>query len=269
MVHKQLRTFLINMAMTWISQKYGLELKLDFKLPKGKYKGDFVRKHYIRAAKAQLVTEIPDSDAGLQPSFPLLVSNSSFQSLESQDMGSLKSEKVYNKATVGLKACSVTQDSGGTLSPDLIEDKAAVSCHQEVLQESNMAMEEGASTFLATVPCEEKRKCKLGSCILPQDDEMLPTQLIAKQQPLIRVKYIGCPVELVILCLSFPSCIELQGLKVRVSNTELYVEASSYDPIVVPLVFPTAPTEAKASFFHLESLLEVHLPYLPFTELLT
>lgn len=69
MVHKSLKFFLVNLALTWIGQKYDTPLCKEFRLPRMRYKGDFVRKHYIKAnSKVPLVTEVDDA----QPSFPLL-----------------------------------------------------------------------------------------------------------------------------------------------------------------------------------------------------
>jgi len=57
---KRLKLFLINMALTWLGQKYTTTLSSDFKLPSIKYKGKEVGRHTIRVdpSKGPMISEI-------------------------------------------------------------------------------------------------------------------------------------------------------------------------------------------------------------------
>ncbi|KAI5062611.1 hypothetical protein GOP47_0023150 [Adiantum capillus-veneris] len=319
MVHKQLRTFLINMAITWINQKYGFKLKSEYKVPRGKYKGEIVRKHHIRASKAQLVTEIPDAGEDLQPSFPLLSIKPS-QTLDLQSEKSRNSEKA-NTSSALLESVMGRSESPENRSPScsLASEANMSSEHEEIAESLSSFFPKGQHRDRELKPQEVEKMnrhkdivlcgssspnfsdrfnvpCELGDRVLFQVHGMEVTQSYSKKTPLVQAKFLGCPMELVVLCIIFPSSVsnklctyqqacfkecflklsslnlcskvEVHEVKLWASNTELHLEAGSFDPITVSLVFPTSPTKSRASFFYVEKLLEVYLPYLPYTELL-
>lgn len=68
-VARQLKVFLINLALQWVGHKGKRELDAKYKLPKMKYKGSHIQTQRIRVDKKPLVTEIKDIPE--EPVFPL------------------------------------------------------------------------------------------------------------------------------------------------------------------------------------------------------
>ncbi|KAG0591616.1 hypothetical protein M758_1G185100 [Ceratodon purpureus] len=75
MTVKSLKVFLIDMALTWLGQKFKTQLSTDFKILERKYKGKEVGKHLIRVdpKKGPIITELPDDDDDVEPVVPLLL----------------------------------------------------------------------------------------------------------------------------------------------------------------------------------------------------
>ncbi|KAJ7539140.1 hypothetical protein O6H91_11G078400 [Diphasiastrum complanatum] len=116
MSHKTLKLFVIEMALTWIGQKYKIQLVSGFKLPNLKYKGPSVRRHHIRASPKLLVTELPD----LQPSFPLLACSTS------ENSGKNPLENLASE--LSSRAAGVTESF--SLPPDTSEKEVLSTCIQ-------------------------------------------------------------------------------------------------------------------------------------------
>lgn len=72
---KTLKVFIIDMALTWLSQKYKTQLSVDFKILERKYKGKEVGKHRIRIdpKKGPIISELRDDDEDAEPTIPLLL----------------------------------------------------------------------------------------------------------------------------------------------------------------------------------------------------
>ncbi|KAF5828217.1 pre-RNA processing PIH1/Nop17-domain-containing protein [Dunaliella salina] len=67
--HRPLKSFLIELAVSWVSHKHKMELDMKFKLPKMRYKGEVVGTQRIRVDKKPLVSEVKDVPE--EPTFPL------------------------------------------------------------------------------------------------------------------------------------------------------------------------------------------------------
>lgn len=70
--YRQLKVFLIELALSWIDHRHQLQLDKKFKLPKMKYKGEMVQSQHIRVKRKALVTELEDRLEDNPPTFPLL-----------------------------------------------------------------------------------------------------------------------------------------------------------------------------------------------------
>jgi len=69
-VYRQLKVFLIELALSWVGHKHKMELDRKFKLPKMKYKGETIEPQRIRMDRKQLVTEV--KEVAEDPVFPLV-----------------------------------------------------------------------------------------------------------------------------------------------------------------------------------------------------
>uniref|UniRef100_A0A7S3QZ36 PIH1 N-terminal domain-containing protein n=1 Tax=Dunaliella tertiolecta TaxID=3047 RepID=A0A7S3QZ36_DUNTE len=67
--HRPLKSFLIELAINWVSHKHKMELDMKFKLPKMRYKGEVVETQRIRVDKKPLVSEVKDVPE--EPTFAL------------------------------------------------------------------------------------------------------------------------------------------------------------------------------------------------------
>ncbi|KAK9824576.1 hypothetical protein WJX72_011454 [[Myrmecia] bisecta] len=71
MAFRKLKVFLIELALGWVSQKAGLNLDPQYKLPRMRYKGDIIQEQFIRSDKKGPVLEMQDVPE--EPKFPLLL----------------------------------------------------------------------------------------------------------------------------------------------------------------------------------------------------
>ncbi|KAH7437683.1 hypothetical protein KP509_05G084100 [Ceratopteris richardii] len=268
MVHKQLKAFLINMAITWISQKYKVELNSDYKLPRGKYKGSQIRKHYIRTSKRQLVTEIYDANADMSPSFPLIINKPSQilqpQVVKDRDTDFVRQSPALPELFTGMHGSSENSSLSSLQKkiPLQHDDKTATPQNEDslfcfptcslalhnhkgtpnnvceiapnanVVNSNNNKMNDesvhqGSSSSILSEQKSELSEIEDGSSC--QVFEAYSAKPPLEQTPFIQTNFHGCPVELVILRIMLPSCLE--DVKVWASKTEVLVEAHSYDPI--------------------------------------
>ncbi|KAH7437678.1 hypothetical protein KP509_05G084100 [Ceratopteris richardii] len=272
-----------------------------YKLPRGKYKGSQIRKHYIRTSKRQLVTEIYDANADMSPSFPLIINKPSQilqpQVVKDRDTDFVRQSPALPELFTGMHGSSENSSLSSLQKkiPLQHDDKTATPQNEDslfcfptcslalhnhkgtpnnvceiapnanVVNSNNNKMNDesvhqGSSSSILSEQKSELSEIEDGSSC--QVFEAYSAKPPLEQTPFIQTNFHGCPVELVILRIMLPSCLE--DVKVWASKTEVLVEAHSYDPIKVPLVFPTSPSDSKAIFFRVERLLEVHLPYCPF-----
>eukprot|EP00873_Tetraselmis_striata_P015838 jgi/Tetstr1/436102/TSEL_024950.t1 len=69
--HRQLKNFIIELALGWVQHKHKLVLDPKYKLPRMRYKGEHVASMRIRVDKKALVTEVEDT-VEEDPVFPLV-----------------------------------------------------------------------------------------------------------------------------------------------------------------------------------------------------
>ncbi|XP_024543725.1 uncharacterized protein LOC112350914 [Selaginella moellendorffii] len=280
---KRLKVFMIDTAMSWIGQKYSTELSAEFKLPNMKYKGDSVQKQYIRAGpKGPLISEIPDVEAELEPSFPLLAKKDQLKAdtLGSKQQGSFRqadapSSNVQSEVKAVHLVTETIQNERSTL-PRVLENNAETDdpatlatmsfvSEEDIARTARKVAEENtgvdSSRLITSTPSKvEEQQTK------PEVYEERPVPsadfLEKPQLPAIQTEYLGRPVEYIFLHISFPQEANLENLQVCSSNTEVYVEIPNYEAMRVPLMFPVSSENAEAELSPDNAVVTLKLPYL-------
>ncbi|MCO5581107.1 hypothetical protein L7F22_034983 [Adiantum nelumboides] len=197
-----------------------------------------------------------DADEALEPSFPLLSIKPS-QALDAQTEESRNPEKVEKSFAVFESILGMYESPDNSSPSCLFEEQASMSSsrHEETAKSYSSLFPEGQHNDRNIKPPEGERKdknvhkqtvncgssssissnqqCELEDEVFSQVFGMQPMQSRCKKTPLIQVKFLGCPMELVLLCITFPTSVEVHEVKVWASNTELHVEANSFDHVMV------------------------------------
>ncbi|BBM97375.1 hypothetical protein MPTK1_1g05290 [Marchantia polymorpha subsp. ruderalis] len=276
MTNKKMKLFLIEMATTWISQKYSLELSSDFKLPHMKYKGEDVARQQIRATStAPLVSEVP-CDSNLEPSFALLT-----KPITSKSQAPRANEKSTPRSSI-MSADLSPQAASSHTSCKPLEDISEPSCDQRprggVTSTVSPESEQSVMTLpSAQAPPSRTNSLSLRSSLSPPD--AMPTNRNGERKladllqfpvankhvgpPLIEMAYSSRPADAVFVLISFPQR-ELEDLEVFATHTQLHIRKQCEEPIQILLPFCSELEAADASYEISTGLLSIKLPYLPY-----
>eukprot|EP01018_Ginkgo_biloba_P036673 Gb_13571 [translate_table: standard] len=85
--------------------------------------------------------------------------------------------------------------------------------------------------------------------------------------PQTRTEYNGHPMVMASILVNFGSLIETSDISLHATCTHIYIEAKSFQPLEIPLVFPTLPSDVHATIDSCEGLLQVNVPFFSYTKL--
>ncbi|KAH7437687.1 hypothetical protein KP509_05G084100 [Ceratopteris richardii] len=241
MVHKQLKAFLINMAITWISQKYKVELNSDANADMSPSFPLIINKP-SQILQPQVVKDRDTDFVRQSPALPELFTgmhgsseNSSLSSLQKKIplQHDDKTATPQNEDSLFcFPTCSLALHNHKGTPNNVCE----IAPNANVVNSNNNKMNDesvhqGSSSSILSEQKSELSEIEDGSSC--QVFEAYSAKPPLEQTPFIQTNFHGCPVELVILRIMLPSCLQLEDVKVWASKTEVLVEAHSYDPIKI------------------------------------
>eukprot|EP00898_Chlorokybus_atmophyticus_P001587 jgi/Chlat1/2429/Chrsp17S02826 len=236
MVLRQLKLFIIDMALQWLQQKHSIQLDPKYRLPRLAYKGTPVP-HKIRAEQRALISEIAgqrDDD----PSLPLRLKP--------------KAKPVHAQAEAGISETKRLKQQ-----KDKEKEKERVPPMPQPPPQ-NDDRPKAVQDRLNITGARETATAKLAPKRPPSPS--LP-------QPEHSVEFEGVPAVAVVVMAKLSKLEKASEVRVAVEVEELSIQPShSYGPLTVALPFAVDARSAVATFRPKDGSLRLYLPYRPFSD---